>query len=874
MQNDAASRKAKRKHERLAKKRRSTVSVRKKNTNTEDDSNDNHNIAEKKLVIKMTRKEPNQKKSVSSKNDKYKDINPDLLAAMKNDDEEIAMLESKLGISSSKDKKKLKKEYAKLEGYGDDFGDFLDGLDGMMDNVLTGANEEEGSYSEDEREEPSLNDELELSEEEVEMKEPSSDLDEDFDEDITSQRKNDSFNRVGDDEEIEDADTDDDDNHLNETDEADDSEDEDDSGDDDNEQDLKMSKDHDVKHTYKPLPGQDLYGNVVDNNSGNDNKPAKYIPPHLRKQNEQEKSQQNTNPQSEYDDQDRRESLSSIRRNLNNSLNRLSDNTLESVSKSIASLFSSFPSRDVNELFWENIKSTCIVPHMVMTSLTPMYIACVAGVHFQAGDIIQFGGHVLEMTVLELWKLLEQERNNLKPKGNMDAANSEDSVKEDNKLSSDSKKVSNMMLILCYLYNYSVVHCTIIYDIVRDLIKNFTEIDVEVLLLILQHCGYQLRSDDPAALKDIVFLVNKRSIDILEDVPKLGAETVSSSRLQHMISAITDLKNNKRRSKDTLFGEKTASYRKAIGRMKSSLVSSKTSNLASSKISLQDILDISKKGRWWKVGASWIGNQHKIKGEDETQADVVEAVSSTSKDIVTDDEEKQLLLLASKNRMNTETRRSIFCMVMSSDDCEHAYEKLLRSNMLKGKTERDTVRVIIDCCGQENVYNPYYYHLISRICDFQPKCKFTIQLAFWDLFKQFEDMRQRKAANIAKFLATLVINGTINLSVLKVINIEPSNMPETAIIFLTILFTKVFESSSDTELVKGLFKRVISVNRQMSNTDEDLLVENENESLLENLSVFLLQYLKFSPKNVKGSTFRRNFKVAVKACENDGFDMI
>lgn len=36
------------------------------------------------------------------------------------------------------------------------------------------------------------------------------------------------------------------------------------------------------------------------------------------------------------------------------------------------------------------------------------------------------------------------------------------------------------------------------------------ERDVELLLLLLRHCGYRLRADDPAALKDIVLTVQVR----------------------------------------------------------------------------------------------------------------------------------------------------------------------------------------------------------------------------------------------------------------------------------------------------------------------------------------------------------------------------
>mmetsp|Transcript_1358 Transcript_1358/g.1851 ORF Transcript_1358/g.1851 Transcript_1358/m.1851 type:complete len:249 (-) Transcript_1358:314-1060(-) len=77
-----------------------------------------------------------KKKKSHSYDDLYGKVDPNLAAAMRKDDEEISMLERSLGVKSEKTRKKLNKEYAKLEGYGDDFGDFLDGLDGIMDTVM------------------------------------------------------------------------------------------------------------------------------------------------------------------------------------------------------------------------------------------------------------------------------------------------------------------------------------------------------------------------------------------------------------------------------------------------------------------------------------------------------------------------------------------------------------------------------------------------------------------------------------------------------------------------------------------------------------------------------------------------------------------
>jgi nucleolar MIF4G domain-containing protein 1 len=253
-----------------------------------------------------------------------------------------------------------------------------------------------------------------------------------------------------------------------------------------------------------------------------------------------------------------------------------------------------------------------------------------------------------------------------------------------------------------------------------------------------------------------------------------------------------------------------------------------------------------------------------------------------------DPEEEKLLALASSQRMNTDARRSIFCIVMGSSDCNDAFVKLARAELLKPKNERDVIRVLVHCCGEEKSFNPFYAHLIMRVCEYQPKSKFTLMLSFWDIFKQLESFSDRKAANLAKLLATLLI-GTkekyLTIGALKRIEFSPTGMPERVILFLSIVMSSLFESASSRALIKEIFgvgaangntsKSRKKKQRDVFDSDEeDEWTELSKSSTKEDLSdlkeciaTFLLQYVQSSPKNVEGSKFRENLSAAIESCE-------
>lgn len=77
--------------------------------------------------------------------------------------------------------------------------------------------------------------------------------------------------------------------------------------------------------------------------------------------------------------------------------------------------------------------------------------------------------------------------------------------------------------------------------------------------------------------------------------------------------------------------------------------------------------------------------------------------------------------------IRADARRAVFCAVMGSEDCVDAVEKLLRLG-LRGEQERELVRVALECGLQERAWNPYYAHLLLRLCGAGKSHKMTLQV--------------------------------------------------------------------------------------------------------------------------------------------------
>ena len=284
--------------------------------------------------------------------------------------------------------------------------------------------------------------------------------------------------------------------------------------------------------------------------------------------------------------------------------------------------------------------------------------------------------------------------------------------------------------------------------------------------------GPQLRQDDPSSLKDIVLMLQPA-------VAKIGVENISV-RTKFMIETINNLKNNRMKTgvaASAMVSEHTIRMKKTLGFLN-------TRNIKANeplRIGLQDIRDTDKRGKWWLVGASY---RDKVMGPENDRLREQTSSNPTPKQgIDTDHAANDLLQLAKEHRMNTDIRRSIFVTIMSASDYRDAHLRLLKLR-LKKTQELEIPQVLIHCAGAELAYNPFYT-LIARLLCADRKLRMAFQFSLWDLFKRMgedtdEDddrdetrgLKTRAIVNLARMYGTLVAEGALSISILKVSDIE------------------------------------------------------------------------------------------------------
>ncbi|PRP87190.1 nucleolar MIF4G domain-containing protein 1 [Planoprotostelium fungivorum] len=348
----------------------------------------------------------------------------------------------------------------------------------------------------------------------------------------------------------------------------------------------------------------------------------------------------------------------------------------------------------------------------------------------------------------------------------------------------DSNVCTNLMILMIHMYNMHTLHCTLVYDVIKKMIGRFTEIDLEILLVVIKACGVQLRRDDAGSLKEIVLLVQSGSRD---------HEISGNVRVKFLIESIADLKNNRTRE----VVEEHSALQRCI-KVAHSMIKKRDSPPENPlRLTVDDIFNIEEKGRWWLVGSTWGGREKGGKTETSTESSA-------------QTEQNKLLQLARAQRMNTDIRRSIFCLIMSSEDYFDAFNGLLKFGG-KGQ-DVEVMYVLIHCCLQEKKYNPYYYHIATKLASFHRSYRVSVKHTLWDKFKVLSTMTPRSISNLSNMTADLIVDNTVSLKALE--KIEMDEPDTTTVLFLRILLRSIIvKATQDTErnILSDIVVKLISV---------------------------------------------------------------
>jgi nucleolar MIF4G domain-containing protein 1 len=452
-----------------------------------------------------------------------------------------------------------------------------------------------------------------------------------------------------------------------------------------------------------------------------------------------------------------------VNRMLRGLLNRLAEANLLNVASEIEALYSHYSHSLLSETLVSAMLAHCQVPN-IMANLVAVNASLVALLTDRIG--LEIAGAVLEKFA-ELFQRAYAD--------------------------SDSLLSSNLLTLLTTLYSFGVIECTLMFDLIRLFLESFAEIDMDLLLLLLKSSGVQLRKDDPSALLEIISLVKKQ-----EDAHR--AEIAGNPRFGFTLQAIYDLKNNK-----LLRAGSATDHLKSI-------VSANLRNKSSSnhiKIRWQELTSSERKGRWWLVGSAWAVHTSMLRNDkQEPQFELAY--------------DAELLRLAKANRMNTDLKKAVFCVLMSSEDYLDAFEKLSKLG-LKDQQEREIVHVLVHCCLQEQSYNVFYAHLAMRLCSTNHNFKFTFQYSFWDRFKQLNSgtLLPHQIANLALLLAELVANFSLSLGVLKALEFDLANAH--VLVFLRVFAVKLL-TGFEAETTRAVFERICKKgSEKLAKLREDLI---------------------------------------------------
>ncbi|PSC75596.1 nucleolar MIF4G domain-containing 1 [Micractinium conductrix] len=461
------------------------------------------------------------------------------------------------------------------------------------------------------------------------------------------------------------------------------------------------------------------------------------------------------------------EAAARVERRVRGLLNRLAEANIQSIVSDLAELYQQEGRRLVSDTVCEELVAAAAEGPRASDRFAAVTAGAVAGL---AGSV-----HAAEIVANFLDRLA----------GRLDAAAA----------SGDSLCCHNLSMVAAHLYTTGALKPDLVYSLLDSWRQRFTETDVSMIVTLLHACGLQLRAADPIMMKEFVVATHARAAEA-------GAAGGSglTKRAQMLLELVVDVKNNRRRDDAK---RRVVELAPAVGKW---LKACGASDAAVGGITWQKVQQRNKKGIWWMPEATDAQPRQLGGGSAALQAASAAAAVGAGEGGLAGPE---LLKLAAAMRMNTDVRRAAFCVIMGSEDCVDAVEKLLRLG-LKGEQERELVRVTVECCLQEKAWNAYYAHLLLRLCGVGKGHRMTLQFCMWDHLKDLEGLEVRRLTNLARLLASVLASGALPSTMLKVVDFSAA-LTAREVMFWRICFQHLLATCKTADDCTLLFRRIAAV---------------------------------------------------------------
>jgi len=473
---------------------------------------------------------------------------------------------------------------------------------------------------------------------------------------------------------------------------------------------------------------------------------GKYIPPALR----------NTAASS-----NKKKELERLAKQVKGNLNRLAESNMHSIASQIEGLYGNNSRNDMNATLWTLVSAAVVGPSLTPERLVTEYTMLVAILHANIGS--EVGAHFLEEIVKQF-----------------------NSIYSSTNLAADSdKKMDNLVLLLAYHFNFKIVSSALMFDLMNKMADSFTTKDIELILIALRSCGFSLRKEDPVGMKNLILRI--------KNAATAQQDGENSTRVQFMLDILMAVKNN---NVNKIPNYDPSHFDHLKKTLKSFIREGKF--VTELKIGLKDIEEAETRGRWWIVGSFFAGN---LVGEKRG----AEAAPTTTEN--THEFSEKLMRMARKMRMNTDSRKNIFCLIMSSEDYIDATMRLTKLGT-KNQTEREVMFVLLECSLKEANFNPFYSQVAIKLSSLDRRYKIANQFSLWDKLKQSAGLKEVQLNHLAKFISHLVREKSQSISVLRIIEFAEMTKPNVKLLRTVLCDVLLLEKEED---VRTIFQGVAGV---------------------------------------------------------------